>query len=171
MIARLARLDASESWAEDVNPVQRSALEYLSHANRFSRSPSHVADFLGSTRGTVSQTLKSLAQKGYVAETPSEIDKRAITFDLTDKGAALVAQPRHLVAGLDAMSPEERDALASSLEATLKFLVLRNNGRPFGLCRNCKYFSRQKGEPFCRLLSETLTPPEADQICHEQDPK
>lgn len=171
LITRLARLDAAESWGEDLNPAQRAALDYLSRANRFSRSPSHLADYLGSTRGTVSQTLKSLAQKGYVNEARSETDKRAITFDLTDRGAALAAQSRHLTAGIDGLPPEERCALEGALEAVLMAIVSQNARRPFGICRDCRHFANRQGQPYCGLLSLALRPQEPAQICHEQDPK
>jgi DNA-binding MarR family transcriptional regulator len=39
----------------------------ISRANRFSRTPAAVADYLASTRGTVSRTLASLESKGYLS--------------------------------------------------------------------------------------------------------
>ena len=86
LLARLARLDASESWTDDLNPAQRAVMDYLARANRFSRSTSNEADFLGSTRGTDSQTLKALSAKGYVSEERANSDKRVVRYDLTQKG-------------------------------------------------------------------------------------
>ncbi|MDG1431396.1 MAG: MarR family winged helix-turn-helix transcriptional regulator [Paracoccaceae bacterium] len=72
-------------------------MDYLGQANRFSRSPSHVAEYLGTTRGTVSQSFKSLVQKGYVTEHRSKFDKRIISFELTasGKGHLKRKQPSH----------------------------------------------------------------------------
>ena len=171
LLARLARLDASESWAEELNPAQRAVMDYLARANRFSRSPSHVADFLGSTRGTVSQTLKALSAKGYVSEERSVSDKRVVRFDLTQKGKAVASQSRRLVAGIAGLSATQKADLETILGQTLKALLAQNGGRPFGLCRNCRHFSKTDGRPFCHLLAEPLTVPETDLICHEQESK
>ena len=88
LLDRLCRLAAAEEWTADLNPSQSAALAYLARANRFSRSPSQVADYLSSTRGTVSQTLKALHRKGYVAEVRSDTDRRSISYDVTRSGLA-----------------------------------------------------------------------------------
>ena len=51
-ITQLARLNATSTWKGDLNPAQKAVLEYLARASRFSRSPSQVAEYLGSTWGT-----------------------------------------------------------------------------------------------------------------------
>jgi DNA-binding MarR family transcriptional regulator len=170
LISRLARLDAGESWAAELNPAQRAALDYLARANRFSRSPSHVAAYLGSTRGTVSQTLKALAQKGYVEEERSEADKRVIRFALTAKGDQATALPRALAAAAAALPPADRTALHAALEKILGRMIAQNGGQPFGLCRSCKHFSADGSGGFCRLLAEPLSPEDTNKICHEQVP-
>ena len=71
LIDRLTRLAAAEEWNGPLNPSQFAALNYLARANRFSRATSHVADFLATTRGTASQTLKALSRKELIAETSS----------------------------------------------------------------------------------------------------
>ncbi len=69
LIERLDRLVRSGESGHGLNPAQWEALRYLARANRFSRNPAALADYLGSTRGTVSQTLIALEQKGHVART------------------------------------------------------------------------------------------------------
>lgn len=170
LISRLARLDAGESWAAELNPAQRAALDYLSRANRFSRSPSHVAAYLGSTRGTVSQTLKALAQKGYVEEERCDTDKRVIRFALTARGAEATALPRALADAAAALPPADRTALQAALEQILGRMIAQNGGQPFGLCRACKHFAPDGPGGFCRLLAEPLSPEDTRKICHEQVP-
>ena len=58
LIERLAKITTAVDWQDGLNPAQYNALSYLALANRYSRSPSHVADYLCTTRGTASQTLK-----------------------------------------------------------------------------------------------------------------
>ncbi|MEM9637687.1 MAG: MarR family transcriptional regulator [Pseudomonadota bacterium] len=170
LINRLARLDAAAGWEGDLNPSQRAVLDYLGRANRFSRSPSQVAEYLGTTRGTISQTLKSLGQKGYVSEQRSTTDKRAIRFDLTEKGRSECRADRLLSDALAHTSPDLKQALTDGLSDLLTRLVGQNNGKPFGVCKTCRHFSKRPGGGFCNLLSEVLSADETSKICHEQVP-
>lgn len=167
-INRIARLDAGESWGGDLNPSQRAVLDYLSRANRFSRSPSNIAEYLGTTRGTISQTLKSLGKKGFVTETRSDTDKRSIVFDLTTKGRDVSQSPSNLVRGVLDLAPNDQGFLSESLSNLLSNLLAQNQRRPFGICRTCRHFSPSPKGGFCSLLSETLTEQDVDKICHEQ---
>lgn len=167
-IARLARLDAATGWVGDLNPTQRAAISYLARANRFSRSPSHLSGYLGTTRGTVSQTLKSLLQKGYVTEQRSETDKRAINFELTDRGQKIAETPTPLDAVLEELSDEDQQSLQHILSRAMRRVLAQNQGPEFGPCRTCVYHSRGEAGSECSLLSVALTKQESDQICFEQ---
>lgn len=168
LIVRLARLEAASGWEGDLNPVQRAALSYLVRANRFSRSPSHVADYLGTTRGTTSQSLKALERKGYIIEVRSETDRRSISYSLTDQGRAVLNGTSLLDASLAGMPPQKQKALRDGLQGVLRKVVEKNDGRPFGLCQECAHHQTTANGRFCSLLSEPLEPVEALQICHEQ---
>ncbi|WP_285671484.1 MarR family transcriptional regulator [Paralimibaculum aggregatum] len=167
-IHRLARLDAAETWTDDLNPAQIAALEYLARANRFSRAPSHVAEYLGTTRGTMSQTLKALERKGYLRESRSETDRRSITCHLTDAGIALAARRSALADAIAALPAAQRDSLSDGLSAVLAARLEANGGRAFGLCRTCIHHRPAADGAFCALLRLPLRPEEATQICHEQ---
>jgi len=169
LISRLARLDATQAWEGQLNPTQRQVIDYLSRANRFSRGPSQVADYLATTRGTVSQTLKSLSGKGYVTEHRSIKDKRAISFDLTKKGEAIALQQNATAKALANMDTETQHALLSSLDQFLIGVLRENGGRAFGLCRDCMHFDARNPGGRCRLLDENLSAHETNQICHEQE--
>ena len=47
-------------------PVQLAMLGYLRDANRYSNMPQCLAEYLGLTKGTVSQSLKILEERGRV---------------------------------------------------------------------------------------------------------
>lgn len=165
LINRLARLDAATAWGGDLNPTQRAVLDYLGKANRFSRNPSHIAEYLGSTRGTVSQSFKSLIQKGYVTERRSVFDKRVINFDLTVKGQDVANTDNPLTDVLAKYPQDEKDRLLASLRGILS----QNASRPFGVCKTCVHHKPTPDGGYCNLLSEPLLPVEIDQICFEQE--
>jgi len=169
LINRLARLDAGETWRDDLNPAQIAAIDYLSRANRFSRAPSHVAAYLGATRGTVSQTLRALERKGYASERRSDADRRSITYHLTDAGLAVARRGNALERAIDGLPAEERNGLHEALSAVLTAWLTSNGGRPFGICRACVHHRRTRDGAFCALLSLPLEPAETTQICHEQE--
>ena len=168
LITRLARLDAAATWDGAVNPAQIAALEYLARANQFSRAPSHVAEYLGTTRGTMSQTLKALLRKGLVSERRSETDKRSISYDLTAEGRVIAARRGGQIDAVDDLSDAAQAELVSSLSRILEHQLRENEGRAFGLCRTCTHHRETENGPYCALLSIHLLPEEAEQICHEQ---
>ena len=168
LINRLARLDASETWEDDLNPAQIGAIDYLARANRFSRAPSQVAEYLGTTRGTMSQTLKSLLRKGYLTERGSEVDRRSISYNLTHAGFALACRHDAMVGAIDALPAMDRESLGKGLSALLAARLSANNGRAFGICRTCAHHRLTGDGAHCALLSVPLTPEETTQICHEQ---
>jgi DNA-binding MarR family transcriptional regulator len=167
LLDRITRLSAADAWSEQLNPAQMATLEYLARANRFSRAPSHVADYLGTTRGTVSQTLKALERKGYVTETRSSTDKRRTSYSLTQSGAEAVAEDQDIQQVLAALPPSTRAGLEAGLRSVLAGLLARRQGRSFGLCRTCKHHATGPDGPQCRLLNIALSTEEPNQICHE----
>lgn len=169
LLDRIARIKAAEDWGDDLNPTQRAALAYLCRANRFSRAPSHVADYLSATRGTVSQTLKALARKGLIAETRSSSDRRSISYEVTHAGETASRNGTTIDAALAALDREAAAALAATLKGLVATILQARAGRSFGLCRTCRHHRNRPDGAFCALLNEALAPHEADQTCHEHE--
>jgi len=167
MIDRLGRINAADEWGEDINPTQHSALSYLARANRFSRSPSQVSDFMTATRGTVSQTLKVLARKGFIAETSSPNDKRSISYSITEKGKALLQKTGIIENAVSLCDDDETRLVLDGLETLMRNALKQRNFKVFGVCETCQYHRRKSEGLFCSLLGEPLSPAEAKQICHE----
>jgi DNA-binding MarR family transcriptional regulator len=176
LIDRLQRLARSGELAGGLNPAQWEALRYLARANRFSRTPAALAAYLASTRGTVSQTVIALAEKGLVARTPSARDKRSVELSLTPRGEALLRSDPLLALARDIDGAAGRRArdLTASLRATLRNAIARNDGRAFGACLTCRHFRadvRRSGPPHhCALLDEPLSEADSRAICVEQEP-
>jgi len=169
LIHRLSRIVSSEAWSDDLNPTQRAALDYLARANRFSRSPSHVADYLCATRGTVSQTLKSLARKDLVREVRSQTDRRSITYELTSRGYAHAQSATALDDALKALPDTTSESLSGDLKTLLQELLAQREGRSFGICQTCKHHQVRGKGGWCILLKVDLAPVEVTQLCHEHE--
>jgi DNA-binding MarR family transcriptional regulator len=176
LIDRLDRLTRSGANIEGLNPAQWEALRYLARANRFSRTPAALAGYLGSTRGTVSQTLIALEQKGFIGRTQSARDKRSIDLELTPQGEAalkddpLLALARDLAAGAGG----DLGTLVEALRAVLHRAVARNDGKAFGACHTCRHFQHgvaaaARAPHRCGLLDEPLSESDSRAICVEQE--
>ncbi|MEO1034957.1 MAG: MarR family winged helix-turn-helix transcriptional regulator [Pseudomonadota bacterium] len=176
LIERLGRLGRSGRGEDAMNPVQWESLAYFARANRFSRSPGALTEYLGATKGTVSQTINSLERKGLVRKRVAAEDRRAISVDLTRSGEKMLAAklPSAVDDALAGLSAVERRQLGRSLEKVLSGALQRRDMQHFGLCRTCRFFQRNHadGDPHrCGLLEEPLRDSDAELICREQTPK
>jgi DNA-binding MarR family transcriptional regulator len=176
LIDRLDRLTRSGANIEGLNPAQWEALRYLARANRFSRTPAALADYLGSTRGTVSQTLIALEQKGFVGRTQSPRDKRSVELELTPQGETALKDDPLLALARDLTASASSDIgnLVETLRAVLHRAVARNDGKAFGACHTCRHFQRDvratsRAPHRCGLLDEPLSETDSRAICVEQE--
>jgi len=66
--------------------VHFQVLEYLSHCNKYSDTAAAITNYLGMTRGTVSQTLILLEKRELIEKRQDQIDKRVFHIQLLKKG-------------------------------------------------------------------------------------
>lgn len=157
-----------EALRHGLQPVHLQILAYLARANRYSTLPIAIAEYLGITRGTVSQSLALLERKGLVAKAPDDQDARRVQLRLTPAGEALLegGWSERLEAALTVMGVD-RGALETGLRALLVGLQRRNGQRPFGICRHCAHFLTQAGGARCGLTGEPLAEVQTGKLCRE----
>ncbi len=177
LIDRLDRLARSGEATGGLNPAQWEALRFVARANRFSRTPAALAEYFGSTRGTVSQTLISLERKGHLTRETSVRDRRSVVLGLSALGErTLTGDPiLGLASDLAAGDPAKLKAMVETLRAALHAMIQRNAGRAFGVCCTCRHFRKDAGSTartphHCALLDEPLSEPDSRAICVEQEP-
>ena len=175
IIDRLSRLARSGRQRDELIPAQREALSYLARANRFSRTPGALAQYLGTTKGTVSQTLIALERRGFLVKIANPNDARSVQLDLTEAGQAVLFEaPVETVArAMQSLSGPRRSEIDEAFTNLLTAMVAETGGRPFGICKSCRYFEAEgqhpKGGPHrCRLLDVGLSAADAELICAEQ---
>ncbi|HUF38609.1 MAG TPA: MarR family transcriptional regulator [Anaerolineales bacterium] len=83
-------------------------------------SLSELAEKHNVTLPTMSRTISTLSEHGFVRRSPSEEDRRRVVIVLTETGAALLRRIMeeavvHLAAVLGALSPDERRKLIDGL--------------------------------------------------------
>lgn len=163
LLDRLVRIHAAQRRSADLTDAQIAVLSYLSRANRFSRNPSVIAAYLATTRGTASQTLKTLAEKGLIIERAEAADRRQRIYDLTSAGRELAERlPVEMPLG------PEPEALVAATRTILRGLMAGAAGPLFGFCHACRHHLRRSGQPaYCQVLNIELSDREHDQLCHE----
>lgn len=167
-ISSLLRAEVRKAAAaHGLEPVHILALRYLTRTNRFSDNPLSVADYLGLTKGNVSQRLNVLEAKGLVAKTADGDDRRRVHLQITKRGQSILSES-YAPASWPA---DASGALETNLDQVLRQMVAANGGRTFGQCRTCRFHQTQGTTPFCGLLQLPLSPIEADQLCREHESK
>lgn len=174
LLDRIGRMMRGLQFVEGLSPAQWEALRYVARANRYSRNPSSLADFLGTSKGTVSQTLIALEGKGYLRRVRGRRDRRALRLELTPAGKSLLAHDplidvERMVA--TALSPSAQTKLVDSLDCLFRDLKQRRGGSDFGVCEECYLFCANgadddpAGPHRCGLTDEAISDSETRQIC------
>lgn len=171
-ISNLLRAEARASVsASGLQPVHLDILDYVDRCNRFSNTPAGVTEYLGLTKGTVSQSLLRLEERGLVAREVDPEDGRVRHLLLTAEGRRAVRALREtrLEAALEEVE-RQHGHLEERLETLLRSLQQANGDRSFGVCRTCRYFEARGASSFrCGLLEVPLTKTDSEKICREHE--
>ncbi|OUS23944.1 MarR family transcriptional regulator [Gammaproteobacteria bacterium 45_16_T64] len=173
-LGSLLRNETRQQLSEHgLQPVQFEALHYLSVCNRYSDTPMGVTEFLGQTKGTVSQTLKVLEKRELIQKCPDEHDKRVTHLKMTNEGVQLIADilPLSLIQqASDGIEEQDIATINTTLQSLLSRFQQANNFRRFGMCERCVHNSQlDNGHYFCGLTKEELQPFEVKKICREHE--
>lgn len=149
-------------------PIHVLVLGYLARANRYSDLPIAIAEYFGITRGTVSQSLAVLEDKGLLVKEPDERHGKRVHLRLTRAGRAVLndSWTQRIEREL-ALPPSNAATLEESLRGVLMTLQRLNGQRPFGVCRQCAHFLRESRSARCGLTGEPLATEQTLKICRE----
>ena len=166
-LVHLGRAARGEDAGAALTPAQWTALRFFARANRASRTPSAFASFHATTRGTASQTVKSLEGKGYLTRRRSDHDRRSVRFELTDDGLAMLHRDplRHLSESIARLDSEARASLGRVLPTLAVDLSAARGASAFGTCGDCRHFSARAVGGHCACVSAELSPDEIGQLC------
>jgi DNA-binding MarR family transcriptional regulator len=153
------------------------ALRFLGRANRFSRTPSALAGFIGTTRATMSQIVKTLEIKSYLIRKQSSEDKRSVVLCVTPQGEKCLSQHdpiNHVSNAVAALGTEECTKLRGSLGKVLNHLDAANQRLNASVCRDCMFLAergpgagKDRTAPrfMCRLYRAPIAIEETELLC------
>jgi DNA-binding MarR family transcriptional regulator len=136
-----------QAWAEaggrGLTPTQGQALALL-RANPGGLRLGALADQLGVTAATTSDSVSALQRKGLVAKSPLAADGRGILVRLTPAGsreaAAAAAWPDFLLEAVDELSAAEQAAFLRGLVTMIRTLQTRGRIPVARMCVSCRFF-------------------------------
>ena len=177
-IERISRLLDSEARVLGVDfnlqPTQLNALQFIKRSNRYSDTPQGVTEYLGLTKGTVSQTLAVLESNGFIQKSQDKKDGRVVHLKVTRSGKKLLEKSIPSPAIRNAwedLADKEQHQLVESLKGLLVSMQLMNGMKAFGVCGTCRFNSRSGDKKFfCELTQENLSLKDTELLCREYAP-
>jgi MarR family transcriptional regulator, organic hydroperoxide resistance regulator len=176
VLERLCNLLRMETRAfglkHGLQPVQLEALTFLTQCNRYSDTPQAVGEYLGLTKGTVSQSLKVLVQKGLLRKQSDKQDKRVVHLAPTVKGRNLVKNAiadKNLAPSLAKTNALKINELTSVLRSALREMQQVNQRKAFAACHTCRFNEHHTKGYVCGLTLEALSAQDIQLICREHE--
>jgi len=166
LLVHLARL-AQNAAQTDLTAAQWTALRYFARANRFSRTPSAFSEFHATTRGTASQTVKSLVTLGLLAREAHEGDARSTLITVTAAGHDMLLQDpmADLRQVLARMPDTDQQRLAQVLHRAIAALADQRATPIFGTCADCSHCDKDGGAAYCHCTQTSLSLPDMGALC------
>ncbi|HEY0504173.1 MAG TPA: MarR family transcriptional regulator [Lysobacter sp.] len=181
-LEQLASLVRAQSWRSDgtpsLPPTQGAVLRMLSGQTEGLRAR-QIAQRLGITPASVSDSLKALEIRGWIARTVDAEDRRAATIRLTRQGRAVAGKLAHPARGMAALLQDLDEADTAALLRATQLLVARaqQQGLATGLrtCLGCRFFqpfaSGDAARPHvCGFLGTPFGDAELRMDCADQSP-
>ena len=175
LLGQMARILWFEGTKHGLRDREWMALRFLSRANRFSRTPSALASYVGTTRGTASFIIGELERLGYLERKRSATDKRSVTLSVTQQGKKfLVRDPISvLLEPIAVLDDEAKIRFRDTLRHVLDQADAAEQRHHTDICKRCIFLREDRTtadgkttvEFSCRLFRAPIAEPEVDLLC------
>jgi len=176
LLVQAARVVLAERESAKLTSSQWMALRFFSRANEYSRTLSGFAAYQATTRGTASQTIKTLEREGYLERDKSTRDGRSSVVCLTAKGCKMLSQDP-IVGLIDVIEGFDRQAMLTLRNALRNVVALPTESRPWkpvGRCGDCCFLLKRRERcgagpartrNICRAIGLAVDDRELDLLC------
>lgn len=148
---------------ENIQFVHLEILQYLSICNHYSNTAQALCDYLGQTKGSISQSLKFMEDSGYIKRKPCLSDGRMMRLYLTPKSKKVLRRTEKTI------FPDIDDAqMLIGIKDIVKNLQNKTHSNGFGQCRTCKFHINYDNGAFqCGLMDQPLSKTDTQKLCKE----
>ena len=166
---RVLLWDAGKAYG--LSPIQTQILIFLLFHSPEKCKVGYLAAEFNMTKATISDSVKSLLQKGLVEKLDDEKDSRSFGLALTKEGKK-VARETSLFAGaiqtpLSTLTPAQKEIMLNGLLRLIQDLNKAGVITPQRMCFNCRFYEDKNGTHFCNLLNSPLANPDLRVDCPE----
>lgn len=175
LLGQMARILWFEGAKHGLRDREWMALRFLSRANRFSRTSSALASYVGTTRATASFIIGELERLGYIERKRSAMDKRSVLLSVTQQGKKfLVRDPTSvLLEAIAVLDDEAKTRFRDTLRHALDQADAAEQRHHTDVCKRCIFLredrtttdSRTTAEFSCRLFRAPIAEAEVDLLC------
>lgn len=166
-----------ESKALSLSPIQIQVLIFLLYHGDQKRRVSYVADEFNMTKATISDTIKTLEQKGLIAKTHDPDDTRSFLIHLTDTGREMALKTsvfaKEIRTPIEALPKKTKEDLLLNLLEVIRHLNKAGVITIQRMCFTCSYYQPASGTnmPYCKLLNQQLAVKDLRIDCPEHELK
>ncbi len=171
LLVRTATTLSSDCAHRGLREREWTSLRFLSRANRFSRNATALASFIGATRPSVTQIVKTLESKSYIVREPARQDRRRLLLNVTPLGKQTLREHdpiKHLVDVFSTIGSDDCERLGRLMRQ-----ALNRAGVASGICGDCAYLTQHgratPGRPdtkfSCRLYRADISIEESGELC------
>ncbi len=151
---------------ESLQMVHFEILQYLSICNDYSNTAQALSEYLGQTKGSISQSLKFVEDAGYIVRKRCKKDGRVIRIHLAEKGKACLKRINKNFL----LSSSEDDSVMHAVRNLLRSWQNENGLRGFGQCKLCRLNTVLDNGTFqCGLTGDPLSKMDTQKICKEYE--
>ncbi len=175
LLGQIARFFLFEGAKHGLRDREWMALRFLSSANRFSRTPSALANYVGTTRGTASYIINELERLGYLEKTRSSKDKRSVTLSVTQQGKKFLGRDpvNVLTDAIDVLENEHKTSLRDTLRRALEQADGTQQSQHADVCKRCIFLregrtgaeGKDSADFTCRLFRAAISDTETELLC------
>lgn len=152
--------------AEGMQLVQVEILQYLAMCNRYSNTAQALSEYLGQTKGSISQSLKCLEEQNLVERKPCTEDGRIVRLYLTAKSKKVMK----CIEKWFILDINDDEKIIAAFKSILITLQRQKDQKGFGQCRSCRFnVDNGDGSFLCGLTGEPLKKSETTLICREHE--
>jgi MarR family transcriptional repressor of emrRAB len=175
LLEQVARILWFEGTKHGLRDREWMALRFLSRANRFSRTPSALASYVGTTRGTASFIIGELERLGYLERRRSAEDKRSVMLSVTQQGKKFLARDpvNVLVEAIGVLDNDAKIHFRDTLRHVLDQSDAAEQRHHTDVCKRCIFLredrttsdSKTTAEFTCRLFRAPIAEAEVELLC------
>lgn len=160
-----------EAKKHTLSPIQVQLLIFCAYHSIEKRKAGFLVTEFNLTKATISDSVKTLEQKGYIQKETEAADNRSYSIRLTKSGLALAkniatfANP--VYESVTNLTEIQQQVLLSSLLEMIQKLQIAGIISMNRMCLSCRFYEKKPADHYCRLLKTALKNTELRIDCKE----